>query len=313
MTALHTAHEAGWLNAGQDSLFDISWLVRNGSVQASLITGVLGIQAMPTVVEVVGWLLYLVPVGLYVGWPPGRRVPWRAVSWASLARRRRAARSRPSPLRSPHLPSRRACRMDDAGQWSHRCVDDGRNQGDRPRRTRGSAGRRADPAALGNRRRRRACPPPLRRSAAQLNGGRLPIGVTAADVAQPSPSTTVQTSPTPSTSTPTAPAARCEPPHDGDRDRAAGSGPLVLENVRDTTLAAAAAARRPRIRRRPPAITADRASWGIGLPDALRDRGRCPRRAGARRRPCGSRRTRRSAPRRPYPRSCSSERLAALG
>src|ERR1700761_6197682 len=27
MTALHTAHEAGWLNAGQDRVFDISWLV----------------------------------------------------------------------------------------------------------------------------------------------------------------------------------------------------------------------------------------------------------------------------------------------
>ncbi len=80
MTALHTAHEAGWLNAGQDRLFDISWLVRSGSVQASLITGVLGIQPTPTVVEVIGWLAYLVPVGLYVGWPPGRRVPWRAVA-----------------------------------------------------------------------------------------------------------------------------------------------------------------------------------------------------------------------------------------
>jgi high-affinity iron transporter len=85
MTALHTAHEAGWLNAGQDRLFDISWLVRNGSVQASLITGVLGIQPMPVVIEVVGWLLYLLPVGLYVAWPPGRPVPWRSVSWASLA------------------------------------------------------------------------------------------------------------------------------------------------------------------------------------------------------------------------------------
>jgi high-affinity iron transporter len=97
MTALHTAHEAGWLNAGQDRLFDISWLVRNGSVQASLITGVLGIQPMPAVVEVIGWLAYLLPVGLYVGWPPGRRVPWRAV-W-------RGGRRRPDPRRYPGLPS----------------------------------------------------------------------------------------------------------------------------------------------------------------------------------------------------------------
>ena len=98
MTALHTAHEAGWLNAGQDRVFDISWLVRNGSVQASLITGVLGIQPMPTVIEVVGWLLYLVPVGLYVAWPPGRA---RAV-----ARRCRGPRwPRPQGVRSGRFRS----------------------------------------------------------------------------------------------------------------------------------------------------------------------------------------------------------------
>ena len=83
MTAFHTAHEAGWLNSGQDRLFDISGIVRNGSVQASLITGVLGIQAQPTVIEVIGWLAYLLPVGLYIGWPPGRSVPWRPVAWGA--------------------------------------------------------------------------------------------------------------------------------------------------------------------------------------------------------------------------------------
>lgn len=83
MTAFHTAHEAGWINSGQDRLFDISGVVRNGSVQASLITGVLGIQATPTEIEVIGWLAYLIPVGLYIGWPPGRRVPWRPVAWGA--------------------------------------------------------------------------------------------------------------------------------------------------------------------------------------------------------------------------------------
>ncbi len=83
MTAFHTAHEAGWINSGQDQLFDISWLVRPGSVQASLITGVLGIQSKPTVIEVVAWLVYLVPVLVYIAWPPGRRVPWRPIAWAA--------------------------------------------------------------------------------------------------------------------------------------------------------------------------------------------------------------------------------------
>src|ERR1700710_2736135 len=63
MTAFHTAHEAGWIvSFGQDRLFDISGVVRNGSVQASLITGVLGIQSQPTELEVIGWLVYLIPV-----------------------------------------------------------------------------------------------------------------------------------------------------------------------------------------------------------------------------------------------------------
>ena len=83
MTAFHTAHEAGWINSGQDQLFDISWLVRNGSVQASLITGVLGIQSKPTVVEVIAYLVYLVPVLVYIAWPPGRRVPWRGIAWGA--------------------------------------------------------------------------------------------------------------------------------------------------------------------------------------------------------------------------------------
>jgi high-affinity iron transporter len=78
VTALHTAHEAGWLNAGQGRTLDLSWLVRPGSVQSSLLTGMLGIQPHPTVVELAGWLLYLVPVALFVLWPAGRRLPERA-------------------------------------------------------------------------------------------------------------------------------------------------------------------------------------------------------------------------------------------
>ncbi|MGH8960417.1 MAG: iron uptake transporter permease EfeU [Jatrophihabitantaceae bacterium] len=85
VNALHTAHEAGWLNAGQGGTVDLSWLVRPGSVQASLLTGMLGVQPRPVLIEVIGWLVYLIPVGLYVAWPPGRAVPRRALSRVLLA------------------------------------------------------------------------------------------------------------------------------------------------------------------------------------------------------------------------------------
>jgi high-affinity iron transporter len=64
-TALHTAHEAGWLNIGQQGTVDLSAVVRPGSVQSSLLTGILGI---------VGWALYVIPLGFYVLWPSGRSV-----------------------------------------------------------------------------------------------------------------------------------------------------------------------------------------------------------------------------------------------
>lgn len=69
MTVMHTAHEAGWLNAGQAQAADLTWLVRPGTPLSSLLTGVLGVQPQPTVVEALTWLLYAVPMLLYVGWP----------------------------------------------------------------------------------------------------------------------------------------------------------------------------------------------------------------------------------------------------
>lgn len=73
VTTLHTAHEAGWLDVGQTQAFDLSWLIRPGSIASALLTGVLGIQPLPTVVEVAGWLIYLVPVLAFVAWPARRR------------------------------------------------------------------------------------------------------------------------------------------------------------------------------------------------------------------------------------------------
>jgi high-affinity iron transporter len=68
-TSIHTAHEAGWINSLQAQAFDISWLVEPGTVRGSLLTGMLGLQPHPTVGEVGVWLIYAVPVGLYVLWP----------------------------------------------------------------------------------------------------------------------------------------------------------------------------------------------------------------------------------------------------
>lgn len=72
VNAAHTAHEAGWLNIGQQSTFDLSDVVAPGSIRSSLLTGMLGWQSKPVLIEVVAWLLYLVPVGVYVAWPPGK-------------------------------------------------------------------------------------------------------------------------------------------------------------------------------------------------------------------------------------------------
>jgi high-affinity iron transporter len=69
MTTLHTAHEAGWLNAGQGHALDLSWLVRPGTPLSSLLTGVLGLQPNVVVAELIGWLVYLIAVGAFVLMP----------------------------------------------------------------------------------------------------------------------------------------------------------------------------------------------------------------------------------------------------
>ena len=68
-TAAHTAHEAGWINGMQGQALDLTWLVQPGTVTGSLLTGMLGLQPQPTEVEVLVYLLYAIPMGLYVVWP----------------------------------------------------------------------------------------------------------------------------------------------------------------------------------------------------------------------------------------------------
>lgn len=76
--AMHTGHEAGWITFGQAQVVDLRWLIRPGSVQAALLTGVLGIQPRPALIEVVAWLAYFIPVSAFV-LRSGRRRPPRAV------------------------------------------------------------------------------------------------------------------------------------------------------------------------------------------------------------------------------------------
>ena len=76
MSTLRAAYEAGWLTAGQQQALDLSALARPGSVQESLLTGMLGIRSSLPVVEIIAYLLYAVPMLLVVLWPP-RRTPSR--------------------------------------------------------------------------------------------------------------------------------------------------------------------------------------------------------------------------------------------
>jgi high-affinity iron transporter len=73
-TAAHTAHEAAWLNNFQGQALDLSWLVVPGTVTSSLLTGMLGLQPLPTYAEAGIWLIYVVPMLLYVLWPQSRRL-----------------------------------------------------------------------------------------------------------------------------------------------------------------------------------------------------------------------------------------------
>lgn len=100
-TSLHTAHEAGWFNELQSQAIDLSWLVQPGTISGSLLTGMLGLQPTPTVGEALVYVLYAVPMALYVLWPDRLR-PQRV----SAPERRSApaggrAEGAPSPAESP--------------------------------------------------------------------------------------------------------------------------------------------------------------------------------------------------------------------
>ncbi len=69
LNALRTAHEAGWVTIGQQQVFTLLPWMPSSSVQGALITGVFGIPADPRLIEVLGWLLYALPVLVVFLWP----------------------------------------------------------------------------------------------------------------------------------------------------------------------------------------------------------------------------------------------------
>jgi high-affinity iron transporter len=73
--AVHTAHEAGWWHLLLDRAVDLRWIIDPGSVQSALITGMFGIQPEPTWGEIGAFLLYAIPMTIYVCRPT--RLPTR--------------------------------------------------------------------------------------------------------------------------------------------------------------------------------------------------------------------------------------------
>jgi high-affinity iron transporter len=84
-TAAHTAHEAGWINGLQGQALDLTWLVAPGTVRSALLTGMLGLQPKPTVVEAVVYVAFAVPMLLYVLWPSSWKFAFRRRSSSSMA------------------------------------------------------------------------------------------------------------------------------------------------------------------------------------------------------------------------------------
>ena len=72
MSTLRAAYEAGWIVIGQQHAVSLDLIARPGTVQESLLTGVLGIRSSMPVIEVLAYVLYLVPMLAVVLWPAKR-------------------------------------------------------------------------------------------------------------------------------------------------------------------------------------------------------------------------------------------------
>src|ERR1700753_2816422 len=71
--AVHTAHEAGWINSFQHEAVSLRWLVHPGTISESLLTGMLGLRPAPTQIEAFAYVAYAVPMALFVLGPRGRK------------------------------------------------------------------------------------------------------------------------------------------------------------------------------------------------------------------------------------------------
>lgn len=98
-TALRHAHEAGIVNVLQGQALDLSAVVTpdSGSIVNGLITGLLGIYPYPTYAELLGWLLYAVPMTIFVLWP----VRPRAGTAPAKSEADPSTRSAPTPSSRP--------------------------------------------------------------------------------------------------------------------------------------------------------------------------------------------------------------------
>jgi len=69
LSTLRTAHEAGWVNIGQQPVLDLSAWIPTNSIRGAIVTGVFGIPTDPRLIEVLGWLFYAIPVLVVFLWP----------------------------------------------------------------------------------------------------------------------------------------------------------------------------------------------------------------------------------------------------
>jgi high-affinity iron transporter len=73
--AIHDLAEARVIEVAQGTALNLTWLMRPGSLQEALLSGALGIRAIPTHAEAFAWLAYAIPMGLYILWPQRRVQP----------------------------------------------------------------------------------------------------------------------------------------------------------------------------------------------------------------------------------------------
>jgi high-affinity iron transporter len=67
--ALHSLGEIGVVGVMQAPAINLSSVISPGTIRASLVTGLLGLQPVPTWAELAGWAVFLMVLLAYVFWP----------------------------------------------------------------------------------------------------------------------------------------------------------------------------------------------------------------------------------------------------